>query len=123
MASPQLRSLVHRVGSRALLRASASSTQSVSPFASSALRSFSSTETAHLADLQASGFVDSNGHTNFDTLHELRISACAAYHDRDLFGTFAPGAVEGEGEYKWMTYSEFNVLVDKTRAVLQNLGT
>jgi hypothetical protein len=87
----------------------------------SSLRSFS--EKSRAAALHENGVIDEHGYTNFETLHELRLSACEAYYDHDLFGTYAP-APDGKegGEYKWMTYEEFNGLVDKTRSVLQDLG-
>jgi hypothetical protein len=118
MVSPQLRTLVQRVGSRALFRATTKPT-TVAPLSS--LRPFSVGSRA--AALHDKGVIDEHGYTNFETLHELRLSACEAYYDHDLFGTYAP-AVDGKegGEYKWMTYEEFNGLVDKTRSVLEDLG-
>jgi len=115
MVSPQLRTFVQRVGSRTLLRA----TQTVTPFST---RSFSA-KSARAAQLEAKGIVDADGYTNFDTLHELRLAACDAYDDHQLFGTFQPASGKEEGgEYEWMTYADFDVIVDKTRAVLQDLG-
>jgi hypothetical protein len=64
--------------------------------------------------------MDSEGYTNFKTLHELQLSACAVFEPRNIFGTYAK---EGDsGAFQWMTYQEFSALVDKTRAVLKDIG-
>lgn len=121
MSNPQLRTLVHRVGARAV-RAGAST--QVSPLLASkghqsvSARSYSQDR---VAALQSRGILDNDGLVNFDTLHELRLSACQAHEENDLFGTFAQQNEE-DGSFEWMTYKEFDALVDKTRSVLKDLG-
>ena len=67
--------------------------------------------------------MDDQGLTIFDTLHELQDHACKAYESNELFGTFTP-THEGElGGFTWMTYGDFAEKVNKTRAVLKDIGT
>lgn len=54
----------------------------------------------------------------FDTIYELQKNACKAHNENELFGTFEPES----GEFKWMTYGEFDAKVTQCRAVLQDLG-
>ena len=121
MASPQVRSLVHRVGSR-VVRISGS--QSAATFPSSkdfGFRSFASgTKNERVASLQAAGMMDSEGYTNFKTLHELQLSACAVFEPRNIFGTYAKDG--DSGAFQWMSYGKFSALVDKTRSVLKDIG-
>lgn len=121
MSNAQLRTLVHRVGARAV-RAGAST--QVSPLLASKVghqqqaRSYSQ---ERLSALQSKGILDSEGLVNFDTLHELRLAACEAHEENELFGTYVQQN-EDDGSFDWMTYKDFDALVDKTRSVLKDLG-
>ena len=114
--SSQLRkSCLRLAGSRAVRE---------SPFAPmkfvSTTRTFSSWTSERVASLQARGVLDEDGCTNFNTLHELQLSACTAFEKNSLFGTYTK---KGEdGSYQWMTYDDFGALVSKTRAVLKDIG-
>ena len=57
----------------------------------------------------------------FNTLHDLQKSSCLLFSENQLFGTHKPSTDEN-GEHEWMTYKEFDNLVDKTRALLQDVG-
>jgi hypothetical protein len=92
----------------------------VNPLLSLSLQKRHFTE-ERLAALQKEGVIDPEGWTAFNTLHELRLSACHAFYDHDLFGTYTVQE-NGEGAYKWMTYEDFGAIVEKTRAVLNDLG-
>lgn len=74
-----------------------------------------------MSALQSNGIVDSEGLVNFDTLHELRLAACQAHEENELFGTYVQQN-EDDGSFDWMTYKDFDALVDKTRSVLKDLG-
>jgi hypothetical protein len=109
------RSCLRLVGSRAIRE---------SPFAWSSCvatsRTLASWTSERIASLQAQGVLDEDGCTNFDTLHELQFSACSAFEKNSLFGTYTK---KGEdGAYQWMTYEDFDTLVNKTRAVLKDIG-
>lgn len=52
----------------------------------------------------------------FKNLVDLCEKSCKKYKDRELFGT------KTEGSWKWMTYGEFEKLVDDFRAGLASLG-
>jgi len=101
-----------------LLSASTVSNDVLKPFGFSTHRLFSN---ERLAYLQSEGIVDETGFTRFKTLHELRLTSCKTYEDESLFGTFRKQANDKEG-YEWMNYKDFDALVNKTRAVLKNLG-
>ena len=81
-------------------------------------RSFSSQD--RLKALQSIGIVDDVGFTRFETLHDLQVNSCHVYEHNKLFGTFKANG-DG-GVYEWMTYTEFNDLVGKTRAALKDIG-
>jgi hypothetical protein len=114
--SSQLRkSCLRLVGSRAVRE---------SPFARisnvASTRTLSSWTSERVASLQARGVLDDEGCTNFQTLHELQLSACSAFEKNSLFGTYIK---KGEGgAFQWMNYHDFSALVSKTRAVLKDIG-
>lgn len=121
MPSPQLRTLVHRVGSRAVR---ASQVQVANSNVSWRSFSVSSSEKDRMAVLQADGVMDANGLINFDTLHELRLASCRAFDKNSIFGTYCDAKKDDkDGAFQWMTYHDFNALVDKTRSVLKDIGT
>jgi len=68
--------------------------------------------------------MDANGLINFDTLHELRLASCRAFDKNSIFGTYCDAKKDDkDGAFQWMTYHDFNALVDKTRSVLKDIGT
>lgn len=76
-----------------------------------------------MAVLQADGVMDANGLINFDTLHELRLASCRAFDKNSIFGTYCDAKKDDkDGAFQWMTYHDFNALVDKTRSVLKDIG-
>eukprot|EP00538_Stauroneis_constricta_P006405 CAMPEP_0119558638 /NCGR_PEP_ID=MMETSP1352-20130426/10914_1 /TAXON_ID=265584 /ORGANISM="Stauroneis constricta, Strain CCMP1120" /LENGTH=721 /DNA_ID=CAMNT_0007606049 /DNA_START=116 /DNA_END=2281 /DNA_ORIENTATION=+ len=79
-------------------------------------RRFISTEAEK--HFQSLGYLDEEGLTKFDTLHEMQTRACAVYADNDLFGTYNGDTNQVEFE----TYADFADQVDRCRAVLQDLG-
>lgn len=125
MSNLQIRSLIHQSGtsrsffSRGTPFSSILSTSYTKTNLQSSKRSFFSEE--RFAHLRSQGVIDEIGFTSFDTLHELRLSACKAFEDEKLFGTFKQSE-DGEGSFEWMKYKEFNALVDRTRSALKNLG-
>ncbi|KAL3922081.1 MAG: hypothetical protein SGILL_002395 [Bacillariaceae sp.] len=80
--------------------------------------SSSSSSSSSLADFQDQGLVDSSGLTQFNTLHELQLTACKVYPDNELFGTFS----ESSGRFEYFTYKDFGQKVEECRAVLKHLG-
>lgn len=74
--------------------------------------------TDRLQSFQELGYVDDNGLTTFDTLHEMQVRSCAVYADNDLFGTYNPASEQFEYE----TFAKYGQLVDQCRAVLKDLG-
>ena len=128
MSSSQLRKVIQQP---AVFRSFSSQVARVSPLFSKTVLSndtkgFQSSARCNFSDersaqLRAEGVIDEAGFTAFNTLHELRLTSCKAYEEKELFGTFTPKD-GGEGSYEWMTYKDFNALVDKTRTVLKNLG-
>jgi hypothetical protein len=69
-------------------------------------------------DFQELGFLDENGLTVFDTLHEMQVRACKVYAQNDLFGTYQ----EGSNSFEYMTYDEYDNKVNQCRAALKTLG-
>eukprot|EP01039_Chlorochromonas_danica_P004035 gene4035-4413_t len=65
----------------------------------------------HSFPLDSAQFVD------FDNFVTLQQAAAAAYPDKPLFGVYQPN-----NTFKYITYKDFNVLVDYTRGVLEMLG-
>lgn len=65
------------------------------------------------------GFIDENGLTLFDTLHEMQVRACQVYAADDLFGTYSPDSKK----FEWMTYHDYDVKVQTCRTMLKDLGT
>lgn len=72
------------------------------------LRAFSTAE--------ASSGAERSKLTQFDTLHELQVNSCKAFTSNDLFGTHT------DGEFKFMSYTDFDEKVSKTRSVLKQMG-
>jgi len=60
----------------------------------------------------------------FKTVHELQIRATEAYGPNPMFGTYKKAAGQALGEFEWVTFSEFDVLVQRTRNMLKafNVG-
>lgn len=122
IASSQLRKVIRRVGPRFLAAVGSESATIVPSCKVISLRNFAagSRSNERIDSLQAAGVLDGVGLTKFDTLHELQLSSCAVFDSRLIFGTYFK---EGDGgSFKWMTYQEFSYLVDKTRAVLRDIG-
>jgi hypothetical protein len=69
-------------------------------------------------DFQELGFLDENGLTVYDTLHEMQVGACKVYAQNDLFGTYQ----EGSNSFEYMKYDEYGKKVDQCRAALKTLG-
>ena len=68
---------------------------------------------------QNEGWMDSDGLTVFNTLHELVDRSCHLFADRKMFGTYN----EEVNKFEWMTYANFDDKVHQCRAVLKDLGT
>lgn len=88
--------------------------------ASSAPRAYlsSSPLPAELQKFRELGYVDEDGLTVFETLHEMQVRSCEVFSDRELFGTFS----EESQKFEWMTYAEYADKVDTCRAFLQSVG-
>ena len=67
---------------------------------------------------QEMGYLDEDGLTVFDTLHEMQQRACAVYSENEIFGTYQ----EDTNSFEYITYSEYNDRIDKARSVLKSLG-
>lgn len=65
------------------------------------------------------GWIDERGLTQFDTLHENQVRACALYAKNELYGLYN----EETGEFEFETYEYFGKQVNKARDVLKHLGT
>lgn len=65
------------------------------------------------------GFVDEDGLTVFETLHDMQVRSCKVFSDRELFGTYS----EESNKFEWMTYAQYAEKVDTCRAFLQSVGT
>ena len=78
-------------------------------------RSISTERENHFKDL---GYLDNDGLTVFDTLHDMQVRSCAVYAENELFGSYD----ETENKFKYVTYEEFGGQVDKCRSVLKDLG-
>jgi len=121
MSNPQIRRLILKGGAFRSFSSQAAAlnlTQGLSNNSSSKRRYFTSKRLTHL---RSKKIVDDAGFTKFKTLHELRLTSCEAYKDDDIFGTFLKNT-DGKEDYEWMKYRDFAILVNKTRAVLKDLG-
>jgi hypothetical protein len=65
------------------------------------------------------GYVDEDGLTVFDTLHEMQVRSCQVFAKKELFGTYS----EDSKQFEWMTFREYGEKVDACRAFLQSVGT
>jgi len=126
MSNPQLRRLIRQAGAFRSISSQVAPLFSASALSNDVPKAFGSSTRSYFSDerlayLQSEGVLDETGFTAFKTLHELRLTSCKAYEDDDLFGTFRKQKNDKEG-YEWMNYKDFGALVNKTRAVLKNLG-
>ena len=64
-------------------------------------------------------YLDDNGLTKFNTLHDLQVRSCALFADNDLFGTYD----NSKDSFEYMTYADYDSKVDACRKVLMDLGT
>jgi hypothetical protein len=64
------------------------------------------------------GYVDEDGLTVFDTLHEMQVRSCQVFSNRQLFGTYS----DDSKKFEWMTFKEYAEKVDSCRAFLQSVG-
>lgn len=64
------------------------------------------------------GWLDERGLTQFKTLHENQVRACAIFADRELYGIHNPET----DEFDFKTYKEFGQQVNTVRHVLKDLG-
>ena len=64
------------------------------------------------------GYLDENGLTIFNTLHEMQLSSCHVYAPNPLFGTYNPESKD----FEYMTYGEFGNRVNRCRSMLKDLG-
>ena len=64
------------------------------------------------------GFLDDEGLTTFNTLHELQVRSSLVFKENKLFGTYN----EKSQSYDYMTYDEYNQTVNKCRTLLNDLG-
>eukprot|EP00339_Tiarina_fusa_P021825 CAMPEP_0117030720 /NCGR_PEP_ID=MMETSP0472-20121206/22150_1 /TAXON_ID=693140 ORGANISM="Tiarina fusus, Strain LIS" /NCGR_SAMPLE_ID=MMETSP0472 /ASSEMBLY_ACC=CAM_ASM_000603 /LENGTH=682 /DNA_ID=CAMNT_0004738871 /DNA_START=125 /DNA_END=2173 /DNA_ORIENTATION=+ len=64
------------------------------------------------------GYLDEEGLTQFETLHELQVRACQVYSGNDSFGTYQ----ESTNSFEYMTYEQYDECVDACRTVLMDLG-
>jgi hypothetical protein len=68
--------------------------------------------------LQELGYLDEQGLTVFDTLHEMQFRSCQVYAQNDLFGTYNPKS----DKFEYTTFEDFSQKVHQCRAVLKDLG-
>jgi hypothetical protein len=73
---------------------------------------------AELQKFREIGYVDEDGLTVFETLHDMQVRSCEVFSDRELFGTYSD---ESE-KFEWMTYAQYAEKVDTCRAFLQSVG-
>ncbi|KAL3943945.1 MAG: hypothetical protein SGBAC_001979 [Bacillariaceae sp.] len=64
------------------------------------------------------GYLDDEGLTIFDTIHDMQVRSCEVYAENELFGSYDAT----ENKFKYVTYDEFDRKVDTCRAVLKDLG-
>jgi len=64
------------------------------------------------------GFLDAEGMTAFNTLHELQAHSSIVFAKNELFGTYD----EQSDTFKYMTYDEYNQKVNQCRSLLKDLG-
>ena len=64
------------------------------------------------------GYLDENGLTVFDTLHEMQVRSCAVFADNDLFGTYNPESKQ----FVYESFEDYATQVNQCRAVLKDLG-
>jgi hypothetical protein len=74
---------------------------------------------AELQKFRELGYVDEDGLTVFDTLHDMQVRSCKVYSERELFGTYS----EDSRKFEWMTYAQYAEKVDTCRVFLQSVGT
>ena len=67
---------------------------------------------------QERGFLDAQGMTAFNTLHELQVHSSHVFSKNELFGTYE----EQSNTFKFMTYDEYNQKVNQCRSLLKDLG-
>ena len=82
---------------------------------SSCRRNISTERGNHFKEL---GYLDAEGLTIFDTLHDMQTRSCSVYAENELFGSYD----DKTNNFKYVTYEEFGGQVDKCRAVLKDLG-
>lgn len=64
----------------------------------------------------STGTTNTNGHVEFDTLHEMQSRSCDVFAERELFGTFT------NDKFEFITYAEFDAQVQTARTMLVDLG-
>uniref|UniRef100_A0A7S4EPR5 AMP-dependent synthetase/ligase domain-containing protein n=2 Tax=Pseudo-nitzschia australis TaxID=44445 RepID=A0A7S4EPR5_9STRA len=67
---------------------------------------------------QERGFLDAQGMTAFNTLHELQVHSSHVFSENELFGTYQ----EQSKTFNFMTYDEYNQKVNQCRSLLKDLG-
>jgi hypothetical protein len=67
---------------------------------------------------QEMGYLDENGLTVFDTLHEMQVRSCAVFAENDFLGTYDPESKQ----FAYESFQDYANQVDKCRAVLKDLG-
>jgi len=82
---------------------------------SSSFRFITTEEETHFKER---GFLDDEGLTTFNTLHELQVRSSLVFKENKLFGTYN----EKSQSYDYMTYDEYNQTVNKCRTLLNDLG-
>ena len=80
-----------------------------------ATRGISTEQENHFQEM---GYLDENGLTVFDTLHEMQVRSCAVFAANDLFGTYDPESKQ----FVYESFQDYANQVDKCRAVLKDLG-
>lgn len=73
---------------------------------------------AELKPFHELGYLDDDGLTVFDTLHDMQVRSCHVFADRPLFGTYS----NDSKKFEWMSYHEYAHKVDCCRAFLQSVG-
>jgi hypothetical protein len=67
---------------------------------------------------QKLGYLNEQGLTQFDTLHEMQVRSCQVYAPNPLFGSYS----ESSKAFEWMTFAQFDTQVQKCRTLLKDLG-
>lgn len=101
-----------KLSPRAILVGASSRAESRTP-----LRFFSS-PVPDIERWQKEGFLDDQGLTRFDTLHEMVDRSTQVFADKQLFGTYS----DKSKEFEWMTFSDYRFKIQECRSLLQDLG-